>query len=1023
MARLTVTRGWVNLEDSLPFAVEGSGQSFYGTFTLNAITVQVPGGGTGTYHGTFRYSGNAILGNSIFTSYVHDTPRFGYSLSGIKVSVGTYVGYLDAGNPTGLLAYIFRSSDVMVGGAEDDVLFGYAGNDRLEGGAGSDQLAGGSGRDTLIGGTGNDFYVPDGDTIVEAAGGGTADTVVSETSYTLKANLERLFLLEEAGDARAKGNESANDIYGNSGNNELLGQGGNDLLKGEGGDDILDGGAGNDRLDGSTGNDVYFLRAGQGSDTILDKSGEDTVKTSLNNYILGAKLENLVQLGTAKLTSTGNSLDNDMAGNDGHSRLRGGDGNDLLSGGLGNDTLEGQNHDDTLNGEDGADSLVGGSGNDVLDGGAGMDRLLGGDGDDTLVWDDSVEDVEIHGEGGSDTLELSGTANLDLATVTTNITGVDAVLLEGTNTLQLDAARVVAVSDAGTLRINGGDGDQVTATDAWVSAGTTTLDEVLYNVFTSGDATLHLQDGLAFDYLQQPAITFDGGGDSASVTVDENNELVATVTSTGQGEYSITGGADADLFTIDAESGELSFIAGPDFENPADADLDNVYEVTVQAANELGTDTQAISVTVSDSPAPAITSDGGGDSAGVIVFEEDDQVTTVTSTSAVAAYSITGGADAALFTIDAASGELSFDSEIDFENPADADGDNVYEVTVQASDPEGTDTQAISVTVTDTPPPPVGDVTVSGPGGRYVFSPGDFSAGDYQAIMTSVFPDPEDGVILLGEIAEDAQGFIFYSALENGQLTFDQASGATGTASYSYQVQNSLGVVDPTIYTVTINLLTFLGNNIGDDSFTGTAFSDTISGIGGADTLDGGGSADLIWGGLGADSLVGGAGNDTIHAGYDGVDTDADRIAYKAFSEGGDLIQGFSGPDRIVFSGPAAAALDDTGFAGDLDFIVNTGIDLADGIGSDACLITAEVSALSDADLLDLSAVAGEIRSRFLFAAEGNDGLFVIQGVADTGVYYYKENGNVTNHVSVGELTRIAIIDGALPDPNSFGVG
>src|SRR5688572_31180515 len=54
-------------------------------------------------------------------------------------------------------------------------------------------------------------------------------------------------------------------------------------------------------------------------------------------------------------------------------------------------------------------------------------------------------------------------------------------------------------------------------------------------------------------------------------------------------------------------------------------------------------------------------------------------------------YSITGGADAALFTINATTGALSFTSARDFETPTDADTNNSYVVTVTASDGTRTD--------------------------------------------------------------------------------------------------------------------------------------------------------------------------------------------------------------------------------------------------------------------------------------------------------------------------------------------
>ena len=56
------------------------------------------------------------------------------------------------------------------------------------------------------------------------------------------------------------------------------------------------------------------------------------------------------------------------------------------------------------------------------------------------------------------------------------------------------------------------------------------------------------------------------------------------------------------------------------------------------------------------------------------------------------------GDDAGDFSI--ANGSLRFQSTPDHENPADSDGDNVYNVTVEASD--GTDTGSLDVTVTVT---------------------------------------------------------------------------------------------------------------------------------------------------------------------------------------------------------------------------------------------------------------------------------------------------------------------------------
>ena len=100
---------------------------------------------------------------------------------------------------------------------------------------------------------------------------------------------------------------------------------------------------------------------------------------------------------------------------------------------------------------------------------------------------------------------------------------------------------------------------------------------------------------------------------------------------------------------------------------------------------------------------PVITSNGGQDAAVVDVASGSTTVTQVAATdsSGIApTYSVSGGADAADFTINSATGQLSFVSPPNSANPTDANGDNVYEVTVLASDGEGNATaQAIRVTV------------------------------------------------------------------------------------------------------------------------------------------------------------------------------------------------------------------------------------------------------------------------------------------------------------------------------------
>lgn len=208
---------------------------------------------------------------------------------------------------------------------------------------------------------------------------------------------------------------------------------------------------------------------------------------------------------------------------------------------------------------------------------------------------------------------------------------------------------------------------------------------------------------------EAPVITSDGAGASAALTVGENGTLVTTVASTDPENtartYSISGGADSAKFAINATTGVLSFVAAPNFEVPADAGANNVYDVVVRATDGSLADTQALAVTVANvNEAPVVTSDGGGASASIQLLENSLAVTTVQSSDVdgpAASYAIAGGVDSALFSIDSATGALSFLDAPDFEAPVDSDADNVYQVMVAASDGSLFDQQELSISVGD----------------------------------------------------------------------------------------------------------------------------------------------------------------------------------------------------------------------------------------------------------------------------------------------------------------------------------
>ncbi|WP_316860904.1 DUF4347 domain-containing protein [uncultured Cohaesibacter sp.] len=205
-------------------------------------------------------------------------------------------------------------------------------------------------------------------------------------------------------------------------------------------------------------------------------------------------------------------------------------------------------------GTDGADSLSADSSNDSV--------LYGFDGDDTLT------------SGGGDDLILGG---------------------EGDDT-------VVFTNDYSDYTINyDSETGYIIVTDNTGDDGTDYLTGVDYLQFA--DQTISVTSA-ATQFNNRPAITSNSGSKSASISLEENTTSVMTIEASDDDDtltYSISGGADASLFTIDSETGELSFVTAPDYESPTDSGTDNVYEVTVTVSDgNGGTDSQALAVTVTD---------------------------------------------------------------------------------------------------------------------------------------------------------------------------------------------------------------------------------------------------------------------------------------------------------------------------------------------------------------------------------------------------------------------------------------
>ena len=138
--------------------------------------------------------------------------------------------------------------------------------------------------------------------------------------------------------------------------------------------------------------------------------------------------------------------------------------------------------------------------------------------------------------------------------------------------------------------------------------GDTDGNNVYEVVVAASDGTLFDTQALSVtvsNVNEAPVISSYGGGNSASVIVDENSTFVTTVASTdpdgGAAQiYSITGGADAARFAINTTTGVLSLVTAPNYEAPSDTGGNNVYDVVVTVSDGALTDTQALAVSVAN---------------------------------------------------------------------------------------------------------------------------------------------------------------------------------------------------------------------------------------------------------------------------------------------------------------------------------------------------------------------------------------------------------------------------------------
>ena len=194
------------------------------------------------------------------------------------------------------------------------------------------------------------------------------------------------------------------------------------------------------------------------------------------------------------------------------------------------------------------------------------------------------------------------------------------------------------------------------------------------------EVTIEVSDG-ALSVVQPLTVTVTDENDppvitsASSLALAEGSLAVGTLQATDEDgdvlSLSIQGGVDGGAFDVVGATGALIKNFGANFENPNDANLDGIFELTVAVSDGDDSTLQPFLVTIEDvNEAPVFSIDDI-----LVTTEEYVDVSALSATDPdagdVLSYSIIGGSDQALFELHGS--DLSFVTAPDFEGPNDAD--------------------------------------------------------------------------------------------------------------------------------------------------------------------------------------------------------------------------------------------------------------------------------------------------------------------------------------------------------------
>ena len=426
---------------------------------------------------------------------------------------------------------------------------------------------------------------------------------------------------------------------------------------------------------------------------------------------------------------------------------------------------------------------------------------------------------------------------------------------------------------------------------------------------------------------------------------------------------------------------------------------------------------------------PRITTAAGNGDIGVLSLNENGAAVTTASVTGLggvsAVWSITGGADAALFQINPATGTLSFIAAPDFDNPVDAGGNNVYDVTIAVRGELLFDEQVLQISVLNL----ADGVTITGSNqadtidGSHAPNNQPFATNNEDTILGRGGSDAINGLGGADYIDGGTGNDFLYGGTGNDELIGgdgnDYLSGDEGSdimrgglGDDLFQVRDAgdqvVELASAGIDTVQSSISYILGANVENLDLigpqpidgTGNELDNVITSYNGS-WLRGLGGNDTLRGGPDADRLEGGDGNDTLIA--DGFDL---------------LIDGGAGTDRLLVE-------TSTALTGTL-----TGIEAINLVGGAAlALFGAQVNAglaantvLSGTGSLTITMAPTDLElylQQYTLAASANVAITINGSTADDAIKGVLQASNTIN----GGAGNDQIRGGALADIINGGDG